>query len=84
MQCLLVCPILRQIETYPQIVIKIPNMKFRENPLSGRGGVPWGQGDGHDAASSHYSLSERAKNAMNKWKKNGWETKHAIQIVSTK
>lgn len=69
MQCLLFCPILRQTETYRQIVIKIPNTKFRENPLSGRGDVPCGQKDGHNAASSHYSLTERAKNALKKWKK---------------
>jgi len=83
MQCLLLCPILRQIETYQQIVIQIPNTKFRENPLSGRYGVPCGQTDGHDAASSHYSFSERAKNAMKKCKI-GWETRHAIQTVNTK
>jgi hypothetical protein len=55
------CPILMKIEFSRQFCRKILNMKFKENPSSGRQVVPCGRTDRHDDAKSRVSkFYERA------------------------
>jgi hypothetical protein len=55
------CQVLMEFEISRQIFEKYPNVKFNENPSSGRRVVSCGQTDRHDETNSHFSKScERA------------------------
>ena len=47
--------VFNELESPLQILEKYSNIKFDENPSSGRQVVPHGQTDRHDEAKSHFS-----------------------------
>ena len=48
------CPILTKLEFSQRSLVKLPNIKFHENPINGSQVVPCGRTDGRDEANSRF------------------------------